>query len=230
MSTTFEVYPGIKQIPTFQEIIDLSTKRLHKRLKEVHIYIKPDITVHFHFTDPEKSNPVDMMASSSWENIAYAFFSVGNIPGGTDTYFRTVEQLDWDCWGDHIAQEHSQLEKRAPTIRSCLENGHYWYFRRSSGQPSIINLTYGLMAASLAELTNGYIYSADSAWDYERFPATYKEFDAFYFRPEKTLSKGTKSWSKECLGHLPDEFIKNYPENTLPLNLRLRMLIAKWKK
>jgi len=32
-------------------------------------------------------------------------------------------------------------------------------------------LAYGLIAASLAEITGGFVYSDDGAWDYSYFPA-----------------------------------------------------------
>jgi hypothetical protein len=67
------------------------------------------------------------------------------------------------------------------------------------GQPGIINIAYGYIAASLAELTDGIIYSDDSAWDYSRFPCKANEFYEFYFRPEKAIGPEYKEWSINCI-------------------------------
>lgn len=73
------------------------------------------------------------------------------------------------------------------------------------GQPALINLAYGYLAATLAELTNGFIFSDDSAWDYEQFPCRPSEFFDFYFVPEKAISSNCLEWSERCIGLLREE-------------------------
>jgi len=43
-------------------------------------------------------------------------------------------------------------------------------------------LAYGLIAASLAEITGGFVYSDDGAWDYSYFPALPEDFFRWYFK------------------------------------------------
>jgi hypothetical protein len=70
------------------------------------------------------------------------------------------------------------------------------------GQPAVINLAYGLIAGSLAEITNGIVHSIDSAWDYEHLPALPADFLSSYFRPEKTANASPeyRAWAYRCLG------------------------------
>lgn len=80
-----------------------------------------------------------------------------------------------------------------------------WSFRRSIGQPGIIVLSYGLISASVAELTNGILWSDDGAWDYERFPAESKDFFDWYFRPDKALDADKADWAKRCIDGIREE-------------------------
>ncbi|WFR56233.1 hypothetical protein QA584_21845 [Anaerocolumna sp. AGMB13025] len=43
-------------------------------------------------------------------------------------------------------------------------------------------LCYGFLAATLARLTTGVVYSDDGAWDYNKFPAEPLDFMRLYFR------------------------------------------------
>ena len=224
MSTVFLIYPKTKKMPTFQELLDLSTKRLHERFSELNIKARPVINVYIHFKDPQKIIDRDLKTLSFGENIMSAYFYVDDIPHGTDAHFVTVSQYDWNDWMEEDETDHTLEKERTPLILSCLEIGHYWYFRRSINQPPIINLTYGLMSVSLAELTNAYIYSGDGAWDTERFPATVEEFDSWYFRPEMALELEFKEWATQCLKALTtdiaySDIIRPQEENNIVTEL-----------
>jgi hypothetical protein len=73
------------------------------------------------------------------------------------------------------------------------------------GQPAIINLTYGLLAGCLAELTNGLIMSDDSAWDWSLMPATGRDFLDFYFVPERTANSDCQEWASRCMNAIQEE-------------------------
>jgi hypothetical protein len=68
-------------------------------------------------------------------------------------------------------------------VDHCLDLGRYWAFRRSAGNPCVITLMYGYLAAALAELTAGFIYSDDGAWHRDALPMRADSFYASYFRP-----------------------------------------------
>jgi energy-coupling factor transporter ATP-binding protein EcfA2 len=73
------------------------------------------------------------------------------------------------------------------------------------GQSAIINVAYGLIAASLAAITGGFVTSDDSAWDWQRLPALPEELLSGYSRPEKAIGDDFRQWSERCLGFLAEE-------------------------
>ena len=81
--------------------------------------------------------------------------------------------------------------------------GFYWAFRRSAGQPAVINLSYGLIAAAFAELSNGFVFSDDGAWDYASFPTNANRFLENYFDPQYPVPEYA-NWAKECIGIIKD--------------------------
>lgn len=197
MSTTFEVHPTTVYIPSIQDIIALATKNIEQFYR---FYELPQSRkLSFEFQDinhtvldaTEDSPLINSEESSLW-------FYYEELNGGTDAHFRQVDDLDIDCWNNEILTR-KQSQKRAAEIKQSLEMGHYWIFRRSAGQSAEINLAYGYLASSLAELTNGLIYSNDSAWDYECFPCSSAEFNSFYFKPEMTNAINYKEWSSQCI-------------------------------
>ncbi|WP_321827729.1 hypothetical protein [Maribacter dokdonensis] len=83
-----------------------------------------------------------------------------------------------------------------------------WYFRRSAGQPGIINIGYGIIGASVAELTSGILSSTDGAWDYRQFPAESKEFLEFYFRLDKAINDDNAEWARHCISGIEEELLR----------------------
>jgi hypothetical protein len=128
---------------------------------------------------------------------------VGEVPGGTDAYFDDDAAKIQELWAGGF--DEPRCKRLEPLIRECLSIGHRWWFRRSASQPAIINVGYGLMAASLAALTGGFVLSDDGAWDLQRMPALPEEFLSWYFRPEQALEEEFRSWSQRCLDALTEE-------------------------
>jgi hypothetical protein len=128
---------------------------------------------------------------------------VGESPGGTDAYFDDDRAKIQEMWEG--AFDDPRCKRLEPLIRECISTGHRWCFRRSAGQPAIISVAYGLIAASLAAITEGFVTSDDSAWDSERLPALPEEFLTWYFRPEKAIGENFREWSQRCLGYLTEE-------------------------
>src|SRR4051794_6216151 len=83
-------------------------------------------------------------------------------------------------------------------LEASFRVGRWWAFRRSMGQRAIINVGYGMIAASLAQLTGGFVESGDMAWDHQLLPATPEEFLEFYFRPERSDGEW-KNWAEVCI-------------------------------
>jgi hypothetical protein len=147
--------------------------------------------------------PYSLDKPARWNNDTYAWLMVGDVPGGTDAYFDDDAKGIQEYWEGEIDRPTSK--KLASLIQYCIGVGHCWSFRRSAGQPAIVNLAYGLIAGSLAAITEGFVYSNDSAWDWQQMPALPDEFLKSYFRPERTQDSDRRDWIKRCLEHLPGE-------------------------
>jgi len=191
MSTTFNVYSKSPVIPTFRQILELSTLRLKEFLLSYEIKFDSHIDVVLRSKEPDKELPTDTDSPAMWADENYAWFFIPQLGGGIDAYFWEVDDaLKEEC--------QEQIKNNEKTI-ACeklfspsIEARHYWHFRRSVGQTAIINIAYGLIAASLAEITEGFISAFDRAWDYQRLPATAEEFYSWYFRPEKAISENRR--------------------------------------
>jgi hypothetical protein len=134
----------------------------------------------------------------------YAWFFFDGRSGGTDVNCWPVNELYIELWAEEKA-EHQRSTLLASYIDECLSIGFFWLINRWMGQPPLINLAYGYLAAALAELTDGLIFLDDSAWDYERFPCRAEEFYDFYFEPEKALKAENREWSERCLDRMREE-------------------------
>jgi hypothetical protein len=138
-----------------------------------------------------------------WPKNIYAWFTVGEVPGGTDAYFRNDAREIIKYWEGELTNPN--CKEAELLIRECATTGHAWWFRRSINQPAIINLTYGLIAGSLAAITDGIVYSMDNAWDWQRMPATAGDFLTWYFRPDLTIDSNKREWAERCIGYLAEE-------------------------
>jgi antitoxin component of RelBE/YafQ-DinJ toxin-antitoxin module len=203
MSTTFEVYPRTKTLPTFGAIVDRSTMELHRFLDSVGISSRPEVHMRLQACVDDAQLPFSLNDPAKWNEETYAWFMVSDVPGGTDAYFDDKGNEIQDYWDGELAGP--RCKRFESLIRECAMVGHRWWFRRSIGQPAIVNLAYGLIAGSLAAITNGLVYSMDSAWDYEKLPALPDDFLSWYFRPNKTTNENYREWSSRCLDHLAEE-------------------------
>lgn len=198
MSTTFEVYPRTPRVPTFGELIELASIRLAEQLERRHIAAKPQLTIQVRRSGSHEEIAIALDAQMIWERDQYAWITVPGVLGGTDADYRLVDELTRRLWNELFETEQRARELKTH-IEACLTTGHHWSFRRSAGQSAIISFAYGIIAASLAELTDGIIYSDDSAWDYERFPAVATDFYEWYFNPDMTPDPDRADWARTCL-------------------------------
>ena len=203
MSTSFEVYAAPANIPSFDDILSLSNRYLKEKLAKHGIYDEYIIDVSIRKItagDFHDFVSFDKKAPALWpmDDGYYAWFTVGNTPGGCDAYiYKVGDFYNMEFWEEEL-KLNERAKAVAPEMRKCLENGFYWSFRRSMGQYAIVNLSYGLVAAAFAELMNGFIFSDDSAWDYNIFPADAATFLQHYFDPEYSDPRYA-SWAKQCI-------------------------------
>lgn len=183
MSTTFEVYPGNKEIPSFSEVLYQTEIAVNSYLSSINISKKIMLNVEIQSISEHIKKPFKLTDKMIWDDSLYAWFYIKGIPGGTDAYFYLHNTIDTDFLKDELTN-NPNFQKYRNIIDENIKIGYNWTFRRSTGQPAIIALCYGFLAATLAKFTNGIIYTDDGAWDYEKFPAVPDDFMQWYFRLE----------------------------------------------
>lgn len=183
ISTSFHVYTPVPVIPSFECMLQQSNRYLKEVLRKNKIAAIYQIDVSIREQSTHRPVRFERSGPARWTEDQYAWFFVDGVGGGCDAYFDRIGELDVECWEDEI-RNRDISRKMEVQIRECMNTGFYWWFRRSAGQPAIMNLSYGLIAAAFAKLTDGIIFSDDSAWDYEMFPTTADAFLQAYFDPE----------------------------------------------
>jgi hypothetical protein len=202
MSTTFHVYPATEVIPTFPQLLETATGHLSDFLRHYGVLTPASLDVAMRYQGDEENHdvPFDRNGPVWWPENQYAWFFVRGVPGGTDAYAKTMSDLDRECLVGEVEAE--KAERLGDLPQASLRIGRYWYFRRSMGQLGITNIAYGILAASLAELTGGFLHSSDSAWDYRLLPARPAEFLKWYMRPEHTMDPDCKHWAQRCISSI----------------------------
>ena len=202
MSTTFEIYPRVARIPTFNELLIEANCALSSRL--ANIGAAAQLTVEMRKSNGDALVQLDLDSPMTWDvDELYAWFVIPTVAGGTDGYFDRIDDLTRDVWSDYLKMD--RLSPIADTVSKCLATGHYWTFRRSAGQPGIINLSYGLLAGCLAKLTDGFVFSDDSAWVFDLLPMFGDDFLARYLVPGGTENPDAEDWTSRCLQWIPEE-------------------------
>lgn len=205
MSTTFSVFPGNDYIPIYYDILKQTQSELNKfvnryveQCTELSIVLKlkcksDDRDIMFNMSDPFK-----------WSDDHYLWIQVKGLEGGSDGYFWENDEIDEEYWHEEIipAEGNKQLQKK---YNQCISIGYHWHFRRSLGQPGLINVLYGTISGVLARITEGIIFSDDSAWDYERMPIAGIQFLESYLHPDNELSEESKNHAKLILSWVAKE-------------------------
>jgi hypothetical protein len=203
MSTTFEVFPTTDHIPTFRRLLDTATGHLSEFLRSYGITQPAPLAVTLRRAEPDHPVvPFDTGGPAWWPEDCYAWFHVPGVGGGTDAYACPMDDVGRGSIRDIRMKNLHDFEE---PVTAALRIGRYWSFRRSAGQPAIVNIGYGILAGSLAQLTDGIIFSADGAWDYKRLPARPDLFLSTYFRPELNREWREYNWVKDCISWLPEE-------------------------
>lgn len=160
MSTTFSIFPLIKGFPTFREVLDLSTRKVYRFLKDYQIDFSVKIEVKLLSKANDIEQKIDLDSSAKWKDDFYAWFTVSSVNGGADSYFWELSDEEKEDNLEELLNRDLE-ESRKVLISNCLENKIEWHFRKSAGQLCITAIAYGFIASSFAELTEGIIFSGD---------------------------------------------------------------------
>ncbi len=135
----------------------------------------------------------------------YAWFSVEGFYGGTDAYCEPIfePELEGVELNEFLLEEMRWSRSFKPEYEELIEKAklvdRVWTFRRSVGQPTIINLCYGYLAAAVAELSDGFIFTGDCAWRGDIFPCFADEFRKNYFFPDKAGTTDEAERIRYCI-------------------------------
>ena len=212
MATTINVYPRRSEVPTFEQILTLSTAKLREFLAEYGIVfldwdkqkVEPTVEVDLAYGQYDEPVAFDPRLPAVWDdsNGTYAWFRVASF-GGVIGRKCQVDEPELKFWGEQITANERAASRRE-RIESCLKDGYYWQFEKSELNRGVNSLVYGLIAGAVAQLTEGFIFSKDGAWEAERFPATAEELFSWYFRPELTIKAYYKQKAERDLKRIAE--------------------------
>lgn len=181
--------------------MSLAKQTMENQLQKLSISIPVDIAVTIHHNQEQYVKQVNPDTRFIWEDHEYAWFTVNRTEGGTDAHCRKISARLTD-WETYIEDSLNPIAITPPLKQQIIDCGYEWHFRRSAGQPPLINIAYGHLAAAVAGLTNGYIYTHDGAWNDQIFPATAEQLLEVYFYPDKSKHAADYDWVTRCIAGL----------------------------
>jgi hypothetical protein len=213
MSTTINILPVETTEITFGQVIGLSEKHINAFLKSNGIKKEIELQVNIHDNNEKYKFDIELSDRFEWKTNEYAWFTIKGVAGGTDAYCELLSDPvinPNDPWWKltDLKEDNTTINDIDIKLEKSKKLNRMWYFRRSAGQPGIINIGYGIISASVAELTSGILSSTDGAWDYRQFPVESNKFLEFYFRPEKAISDDKAEWAKCCIDGLEEELLR----------------------
>lgn len=197
MSTTFYIMPTkVDDHLTFKNVLELARHTLRHQLEALSIPLKIQLSVDIHGNKESYIKTVDSETKFVWEQDEYAWFKANEMPGGTDAYCRKIDEnlSIYESCSQYIEEALDGMTVTENMKEQILDCEYEWWFRRSAGQPPLINLAYGHLAAAVAKLSDGYIYSNDGGWHDRIFPATADQFLGIYFYPDKATNPEDYDW------------------------------------
>lgn len=141
-----------------------------------------------------------------WPDSHYLWFQ-WRAAGGIDVHASRLSGTDYlDAWRAPGSGE--RYRAFLPRLEKAFEVDRYWWFRRAGGGSGFRSLAYGMLAASVAELTIGVVDSDDGAWEPSRLPIDGTDFVRAYFRPELCLDDEERAYTWECIRGLGGDVVR----------------------
>lgn len=198
MSTTFTIIPTrMNDHVNFKNVIETAQKTMNDFLIQYKIDVEVKFKVNIHEINEKYIREVDLTDQFLWEENEYAWFTIEKCNGGIDSNCESFSRYYYI--EPDLVEDWCQYHVNGDQLKWIKNFDRHWCFRRSVGQPGLINLAYGHLSAAVALLTDGLITTEDGAWDEHLFPVRAEEFLSVYFRPEKTNDTENKKWAERCL-------------------------------
>ena len=192
MSTTFEVHPSTTRVPTVGEVLEAGEREIASVLARRGLHTTVRLQARLG-PAPRWRRELKVLGGDRpfWcREDQYLWLTIDGVDGGTDVHVHDNEFVELD-----EAPRAADFED----VGRYTATGSHWSFRRSVGQPGVVNLAYGLLAGCLARLVDGLVHSDDGAWEWERMPMRPDELLAGYFVPERTGDPQKAEWARRCL-------------------------------
>ena len=210
MSTTIDVYPTTSFMPLVEQT-RARTQELFRRLLDRH-GVGSRIEVKAFYPPAGGSQLRFVDESLAWEpgmELGFGYWINGEWDSTSWPGCFAVEDDDRITEEDLVypfnsKPEHlglwsivEEFEDLLPPeqLTKVLRQDHYWYEYRNLGGPAVASTGYGLVAAALAEATNGVIASFDSAFDIEHNGESAQKFLTWWGEAQMTFY-GTESFKK----------------------------------
>lgn len=206
MSTTFNIIPTkVDARLTFNNVLQIAKQTLENQLSKFSISVSVDFSVNIHENEERYVNEVNLDSSFVWNENEYAWFKIDKSSGGTDAYCKklSIQLSEWDTY---IEDTLGNILTTPQLKKQVIESKYEWCFRRSAGQSPLVSMAYGHLAAAVANLTDGYIYTYDGAWHENIFPARAEHLLEVYFYPDKAKDVADYDWTKRCIEGIKSEF------------------------
>ncbi|MEL6866842.1 MAG: hypothetical protein AAFP19_20630, partial [Bacteroidota bacterium] len=206
--TSFDIIPVETTQITFRQVLEQSEVRINTFLAGIGEKRSITLQINLHENAEAYVKDVSLDAPFEWKRNEYIWLMIEGIAGGTDAYCRELkdERYQEDPWWkfeDMIS--NSRIPQFDQMVEKAKKLNRYWSFRRSAGQPAIINLAYGLISMTVAELSGGFVWTEDGAWTYKKFPALPNDFSAWYFQPDVEEEESFSHWARGNLRLIPKE-------------------------
>ena len=181
MSTEFDIFPGRPELPRFEEVLALAETHFNAYLGTIGVRTFVDLDVEIRSQSPDVVVVASASGAMRWDDDHYAWFTAADLQGGADAYFWPLNEVTTEYWNEDLLLRPGFARWREP-MAQAIAVGHCWNIRCSINEPAAVRLAHGFLAGAIAQLTGGFVYSDDGAWEHERLPATGEELLATYAR------------------------------------------------
>lgn len=199
MSTSFEIFPTSNNIPTYEEVINLSKRIMETYFSKQGITYDSNINYEI-FNINDNTKDIENSPFLCNLNNKYVIFYI-NEEGYYILYYDLLSELDIEFWNEEFKMNNKAI-KYKNDIKRNQQIGYSYEIKRTVGQPPIVHVYYGFLSIAIASLTNGIIFSDDGAWDYSCFPAKAEEFINDYLDLSTLKDKDFRDFIKNCIDTL----------------------------